>query len=68
MRLMMYCSAAGQEEEADNVKVTWVTDEASSETSSEAVIPRFSGCSVHDNLLLTQPSCIERKHMAETAY
>ena len=65
----MYALAAGQEE-ADNIKVTWVTDEASSETSSEVVIPCTSGCSAHENshLLLTQPSCTECKHVAETAY
>lgn len=39
--------AAGQAEEAETIKVTWVTDQASSETSSEVVIPRTSGSSAH---------------------
>lgn len=56
--------AAGQEEEADTIKVTWVTDQASSETSSEVVIPRTSGCSAHteQHLLFTQPSCSTCEH------
>ena len=62
--LMVHCSAAGQAEEPDIVKVTWVTDQASSETSSEVVIPRISGCSAHEesHLMLTQPSCTTCKH------
>ena len=34
---------AGQAEEYDNIKVTWLTGEASSETSSEVAIPCTSG-------------------------